>query len=272
MDARQAQRVGDEEGPAQGLLSLPGWGGRDDGVDQFPGCLHQDAGRLAPRVPLDPTAGRIWRPRADPCRLQGQGVAPEQVAVFAGQGHGVVGCDPIQVLLAGEPLIPQVVIPTPAPDPGPRLRADDSLTHQGHGLGQGIHPLQVDLLQGQGVVQQMDVGITEARHHGPPFQVNALRPGDCGLPHLVGPSHGDNPPIAQGDRLGPRVLVVHGIDGRIEEQQALGHGSPMRWRSQQAPLPQPPRQILSHLLRLAREGLPLLFGWDEGPLDLGDGR
>src|SRR3989441_1200985 len=73
--------------------------------------------RLAARVTGDFPAGRIWCPLINASQAQRGRIHPQQVAVPAAQGDGMLGTDRIEIVFCVESLLgPRVLVPPPVPD------------------------------------------------------------------------------------------------------------------------------------------------------------
>ena len=188
------------EGPVQLLL-----GGFGNGrVHEVHGLVLEDTRRLSRfRVPHDGPARGIGgaSTASTPAARSAAAVGQGHVAVQPVHEHGVVRREGIHPLLAGQLATPQLMVPVSALDPrarrnGLRERADAASEL----FGGGRVP-QVDARELEAAVDEVGVGVDEARGERAPIQLHHARVASDGGVDLIVGAHGQNPSILHGHGL-----------------------------------------------------------------------
>ncbi len=194
--ARRVKR----HGLAGGLTLLGEGRGRQLGIHQSLGVVHQHAGGLAGCVAQDLAAGRIGGVLGDPGQGQHLRIGHDGMAVGTAQHHPSVWHGGVQVGAGGEALLrPMGLDPTPAVDHvGSRMGVGPRLKSRGE-FRRRHRALEIEGQFAETDADQVGVGIHEARIGGGALEVDILRLG----PGLAG----------GGQRAGEGHLAVMGDDG-----------------------------------------------------------
>ena len=153
---------------------------------------------------------------------QGLRVRPAAVPVVALHVGGTVGHHRVELRLRGKASRERAVEPPVAADPGrPGIDAREGLDAALHRL-QGLVFDEIDLVQGQSALDEVDVGVVEAREHQAPPRIQDLGLRPTQGRRLCARAHGDQPAAAHREGLGPGVLRLGGPDAAIREHDVGG--------------------------------------------------
>src|SRR5690606_18243436 len=127
---------------------------------------------------------------------------PERMHVLALERDGAAGGGAIQQFAGGQ-AVPAVPAPAAATDPaGATARvAGDHLRRllRARGLG------QVDVTPEERPLDEVDVGVSKARGEGRGAQVERAG-GGCGTAQVIGRADGEDAPVLDQERVGPRAV------------------------------------------------------------------
>ncbi len=222
---REAVLQGLAQGPGEQLPPAGRRGRGNEPRDQVHRLLPQDAGRLSGnRVAVDPAPGRIGGVAADARRAQGGAVDHRNMVAIALNENGVVRRYFIQIMFRRQPPLRQLIlVPPAAGDPLPRRPPPGGVRHRGADLRQGPHPGELELIERQGVAQDVEVGVGEARNHGPAVQVDhaRVRPLKGAYRRLV--AHRRHPSIGHREAGFRRPAQIACVDSPADEDCGRAH-------------------------------------------------
>ena len=197
--------------------------GRHQPFHELCGTLVQRSRRRAVRVAFDPAIGRVGGCRRDAGELEGARVDPDPVPVAVREVDQPVRDDAVEVLGAGRAAREVVQRPAAARDP---LHVGIARRVVGDGGEVGVETAEVvevaaKLLQPG--LHRVDVGILEPGRDGPSAELHHARPGTDMAADVLVAADGDDPSVADRERIGTGARRNHGAQ-RAPEQDEVGRG------------------------------------------------
>ena len=205
------------------LLGLVGGDGvRNDPQHRRHRGIPEDAVGLAVRVHLAELVRGGGLP-GDAGQLQGQGVGHVDMLAVAADEDGVLGGDGVQVLPGGHPPLGEgLLVEVQAPDPLALGRGPGPLPQKVQHPRDGIGAPQLHAEEARSVGQQVQVGVDEARQHGPALEVHRFLVGD--LSDLLRRADGRDLAIPDGEGFHRLRLPLHGVDPAVHIDLLRVHG------------------------------------------------
>ncbi len=181
--------------------------------------VFQDPGGLAGfRIPNDDPAGRVQRLPGHVGEFERQAVCQSHVTVQPIHEDRSIRREPINQFLSRQLRIrPALVIPVTTGDPAPGRQLVGEGADSFGKLLLRTRVAQIDTRQLKTAGHEMHVRIVESRQHELAFCIDHARVCAHESPDFFRRSHGDDAIARDGDSLGERLVLIHRVNRRVDD-------------------------------------------------------